>query len=37
VEFGNPTLSLIAPATFGVVAAQGNTPRAIQLGFRVEF
>jgi len=39
VEFAYPTyfLNLTRPAEFGVFTSQGNTPRAIQLGFRVEF
>jgi len=38
VEFANPTyIDLRSPASFGVLTAQANTPRAIQLGFRVEF
>lgn len=37
VEFANPSLNMYAPADFGVLSSQGNTPRAIQFGFRVEF
>jgi len=37
VEFSNPGTDLRSPAAFGVFTSQGNTPRAIQLGFRVEF
>ncbi len=37
VQFGNPTLNLTAPTTFGVIDSQGGTPRTIQLGFRIEF
>jgi len=37
LEFSNPALTLTTPASFGVLSTQGNTPRAIQLGFRVEF
>jgi len=37
VEFTNPSLDMRSPAAFGVFTSQGNTPRAIQLGFRVEF
>jgi hypothetical protein len=35
--FANPGLSLSTPASFGVVTAQGNTPRAIQMGIRASF
>jgi hypothetical protein len=37
VEFVDPTLSLQTPASFGVLTTQYGTPRAIQLGLRVEF
>lgn len=37
VQFDNPSLNLSSPATFGVLTSQGNTPRSIQLGLRVEF
>jgi hypothetical protein len=37
VQFGNPTLNLANPTTFGVIDSQGGTPRTIQLGFRIEF
>jgi hypothetical protein len=37
VEFVDPTLSLQTPANFGVINTQFATPRAIQLGLRVEF
>ena len=37
VQFGNPTLNLTAPTTFGVIDSQAGTPRTIQLGFRLEF
>ena len=28
---------LTSPGTFGVITAQGNRPRAVQIGLRVEF
>ncbi|MBV9743135.1 MAG: hypothetical protein JO099_05180, partial [Acidobacteriia bacterium] len=37
VEFVDPTLSLQTPSNFGVLTTQFGTPRAIQLGFRIEF
>ena len=37
VQFNNGALNFATPATFGVITGQGNTPRQIQLGFRVEF
>jgi len=37
VQFNNPNLNLTAPTNFGVFTSQGNTPRAIQFGLRVEF
>jgi hypothetical protein len=37
VRFGNPNLNLLDPRSFGVITSQLNTPRSIQLGFRVEF
>jgi hypothetical protein len=37
VEFVDPALSLQTPANFGVLSTQFGTPRAIQLGLRVEF
>jgi hypothetical protein len=37
VQFTNPTLNLSNPTNFGVITSQANSPRAIQLGFRVEF
>ncbi len=36
-DFANPSLSLQAPTSFGVVNAQGNTPRQIQMGIRASF
>jgi hypothetical protein len=37
VEFVDPALSLQTPSNFGVLTTQFGTPRAIQLGLRVEF
>ena len=37
LELNDPVLSLQNPAAFGVLTTQFNTPRTIQLGFRVEF
>jgi hypothetical protein len=37
VEFVDPALSLQAPTNFGVITTQFGTPRAIQLGLRLEF
>ena len=37
VQFNNGALNFFAPANFGVIVSQGNTPRAVQLGFRLEF
>ena len=37
VEFVDPTLALQTPTNFGVITTQFGTPRAIQLGLRVEF
>lgn len=37
VEFVDPALSLQTPSNFGVLNTQFGTPRAIQLGLRVEF
>ncbi len=37
VEFVDPALSLQTPANFGVLTTQFGTPRAIQLGLRLEF
>lgn len=37
LQYGNPSLNLASPANFGVITSQANTPRQIQLGFRVEF
>jgi hypothetical protein len=37
VVFSDPTLNLSDPQSFGVVTSQFNTPRAIQLGLRIEF
>jgi hypothetical protein len=37
LQFGNPTLNLASPQSFGVISNQAGSPRQIQLGFRVEF
>jgi hypothetical protein len=37
VVFNDPTLSMQDPASFGVISSQGNNPRAIQFGLRLEF
>lgn len=37
VEFNDPGLSLLAPATFGVLSSQFANPRQIQFGLRFEF
>lgn len=37
VQYGNPSLNLASPASFGVITSQANTPRQMQLGFRLEF
>jgi len=37
VEFVDPALSLQSAASFGVIAMQYGTPRAIQLSLRLEF
>lgn len=37
VEFNDPSVSLQSPQSFGVITGQYNTPRAIQLGIRIEF
>lgn len=37
IQYSNPGLNLTSPTTFGVVTAQGNQPRAVQIGLRVEF
>ena len=35
--FANPTVSLASPASFGVINSQGNNPRQIEMGVRVNF
>jgi hypothetical protein len=37
VVFNDPTLNMQDPASFGVISSQANSPRAIQLGLRLEF
>jgi Carboxypeptidase regulatory-like domain len=37
LDFTNPSLSILAPASFGVTKTQGNSPRQIQMGIRASF
>ena len=37
VVFLDPAVNLQSPQTFGVITTQGNDPRQIQLGLRVDF
>ncbi len=37
IQYSNPGLNLTSPTTFGVVTSQGNLPRAVQIGLRLEF
>ncbi len=37
VNFLDPTVNLQSPQTFGVITTQGNDPRQIQLGLRLDF
>ncbi len=37
LQYGNPSLNMASPASFGVITSQANSPRQVQLGFRVEF
>lgn len=37
LDFANGTFSIATPATFGVISAQGNAPRQIQMGIRASF
>jgi len=37
VNFLDPAVSLQSPQTFGVITTQGNDPRVIQLGVRLDF
>jgi hypothetical protein len=37
LQYSNGNLNLTAPANFGVITTQANTPRQVQLGLRVEF
>jgi hypothetical protein len=37
LDFSNPSLSILAPTSFGVTKTQGNSPRQIQLGIRASF
>ena len=37
VVFLDPAVNLQSPQTFGVITTQGNDPRQIQLGLRLDF
>jgi hypothetical protein len=37
VEYYDPSLNLQAPASFGVISGQYNTPRVIEFGLRLDF
>jgi hypothetical protein len=37
VNFLDPAVNLQNPQTFGVITTQGNDPRVVQLGLRVDF
>ena len=37
LQYGNPSLNLASPASFGVITSQANTPRQIQLGLKFVF
>jgi hypothetical protein len=37
IQYSNPSLNLTSPTTFGVITSQGNQPRAVQIGLRLEF
>jgi hypothetical protein len=37
IQYNNPSLNLTSPTTFGVITSQGNQPRAVQIGLRLEF
>jgi hypothetical protein len=37
VVLNDPTLSMLDPASFGVISSQANNPRSIQFGLRLEF
>ena len=37
VNFSDPSASLQSPQTFGVITTQGNDPRVVQLGLRLDF
>jgi len=36
-QFANPTLDISSPSSWGVLSTQGNTPRQMEFGFRVNF
>jgi hypothetical protein len=37
VQLADPTVSLQAPQSFGVLGTQLNSPRIVQLGLHVDF
>jgi hypothetical protein len=37
LDFANPSMKLSSPSTWGVITAQGNAPRQIQMGVRTNF
>ena len=37
MQFANPSFTSVNPATWGVLSRQGNTPRQIEFGLRVNF
>jgi len=37
VLFGDPSVSLQSPTSFGVISSQYNNPRAVQLGLHVDW
>jgi hypothetical protein len=37
LQYGNPSLNLSSPQSFGVISSQAGDPRQIQVGVRIEF
>ena len=37
LDFGNPSMSIASPSSWGVTKTQGNSPRQIQMGVRANF
>jgi hypothetical protein len=37
MDFANPSFTTVSPASWGVLTTQGNTPRQIEFGLRVNF